>query len=54
MISVRDFFVGPIYSRASLRGKMRDRQMPGVPDRHEAKTEAQSPSGQRRDAMRKT
>jgi hypothetical protein len=26
--------------------------MPGVLDRHEAKTEAQSPSGQRRDVIR--
>ena len=33
---------------------MRDRQMPAVSDRHEAKTEAQSPSGHRRDAIRKT
>jgi hypothetical protein len=48
------FFVRPIYSRASLRGEMRDRQMPTVSDRHEAKTEAQSPSGDRRDAIRKT
>src|SRR5271166_1854630 len=50
----RAFFVRPIYSRASLRGEMRDRQMPAVSDRHEAKTEAQSPSGQRGDAIRKT
>jgi hypothetical protein len=50
----RAFVVRLIYSRASLRGEMRDRQMPAMSDRHEAKTEAQSPSGQRRDAIRKT
>jgi hypothetical protein len=54
MISVRAFFVRLICSRASLRREMSDRQMPGVSDRHEAKTEAQSPPGQRRDDIRKT
>src|SRR3977135_721081 len=46
--SGRAFVVRLIYSRPSLRGEMRDRQMPAVSDRHEAKTEEQTPSDQRR------
>ena len=39
-ISVRFLTVRTVYPRTSLRGKMRDGQMPTVPDRHEAKAEA--------------
>ena len=44
--SVRFLIVRRAYSRASLRGQTRDRQMPAVPDRHEAKAEAHGPSGE--------
>src|SRR3546814_7603678 len=45
--SVGFLIVRRICLRSFLRGPMRDGQVPAVPDRHEAKAEAQNPDGQR-------
>lgn len=44
--SVPVFIICMILSCTSLRGKVGNRQMPAVSDRHEAKAEAQDPPGQ--------
>src|SRR3546814_7779750 len=52
--SVGFLIVRRICLRSFLRGPMRDGQVPGVPDRHEAKAEAQNPAGQRGNAIGET
>src|SRR3546814_3538390 len=52
--SVGFLIVRRICLRSFLRGPMRDGQVPAVPDRHEAKAEAQNPAGQRGNAIGET